>query len=791
MVLSTTVVIALSFPSPDGQYNIPDVGSGQRSQFYVLHSDGTYKYGYDTGDGAFESVKTQAAGDVTGKFGYTDPDGNEITLEYDTTSGGFVARGDHLPQPSPELTQALASVVRSSAPFIDPLASDDTDPSYDFKFQSENYTRNEISDEDGSVTGSFSYLDEFGRTRTYRYRAGAGIGFVIEGDDIPQDANSIAASASSQASNFRTSTNFGSSHSGTRAGSQTRTRVGSHSGTRAGSQTRTRVGSHSNVRANNQYSSNVGAHTSSSNRASRFGGHSSSHQSSQRTSQFNSGNAAISSQSSQAPRDASYSFSYNAEDHSRSETSDPDLNVQGSYSFIGDDGQERTLNYVAGTGTGFQAEGAHLPVAPDADFGNRISSTSSSSSRNRVSSNTISTSTRQRPSTFRQSQSSSVGASSAHRQQSYQAPSASSSSSNRFSTSQSFSGSNNAFRASSASSGNQFEEANIRSSSSPDGSYSFSYDSSSQSRSESGDNQNNVRGNFAFVADDDGQQRQIQYEANAQTGFIAEGAHIPVGPEVPGAPSGQPTGRIVPVPEVRFDDPLADSDSDASYDFKFDSETYSRSETSDADGNVSGTYTVVDDDGTRTTYRFRAGKGIGYESEVVSVSQGAPPSKTTQTSSFQNQGSSALRSSSSSSFSSSQSAGRPSSSSSSFSSSQTVGRPSSSSSFSNSQSFRAPSSSSFSSSQSAARPSTSYSRPQTSFRGSSTSSKFGSSSSHRTSGSHVNSLSTSGSRFSTSNTSPTRTSLTSQTSEVFPGFQLHQYDAAKNPEKFGYVLKFD
>merc|ERR1712066_363151 len=57
---------------------------------------------------------------------------------------------------------------------------------YNFQFQGEEQSRQETQDEDGLVTGSYSYLGADGVQHTVNYRAGAGIGFEIIDPSVDQ-----------------------------------------------------------------------------------------------------------------------------------------------------------------------------------------------------------------------------------------------------------------------------------------------------------------------------------------------------------------------------------------------------------------------------------------------------------------------------------------------------------------------------------------------------------------------------------------------------------------------------
>ena len=589
-------VSALGLPRPD-EYDIPNVGNNQRSQYYVLHDDGSYKYGFDTGEDAFESQKTNSDGEVKGRYGYTDSDGQEIRVQYTSGSGGFVAEGDHIPKVHPDVTAAF-NAARAAGSFEDPLAGAGGDRSYNFDFEGDEHSRTEVSDSDGTVRGSYSYIDEFGHKKSYNYRAGKGIGFVIEGDDLPQQVQPLPThtsttqfGASSQRKKFQTSKR--------RSGGQ-KTSV---------PQSATRI---TNTKRITTVPRRTVARKQNTKPAQTY---------------FPPTNN-LNSQYGAATRSSSNSRQTGHSSHSHSTHS----------------------------------IGSPRPIA-----------------------------TRQNTRTVANTR--------------------------------------------------NIEVANTRASQSPSGSYSLAYETSSHSRQESGDDNNNVRGKFSFTSDDDGVDRSINYEASSSTGFIAEGKHLPIGPIVPGAPTGQVTGRIVPVVQIPFVDPLAKEDMDASYSFGFESDDYSRTEVADKDGNVSGTYSILGEDGILRTYKFRAGKGIGFETEEVSARPGRRNSQTSgntrqqsKHSSF-NVGTSNVVSKNGA-----------------YSQSTRLSLPSSSG------------SSSRFSHQGTAPVATTYSQPQA----------------------HSSRATAQSSAFSAS-----LRSRNSEDREIFPSFSLRQYDPSEGRGKYGYVLRYD
>ena len=77
-----------------------------------LNPDGSYTFGYESGDGSFRVETKDLSGHVKGKYGYIDVNGQARVVEY--TSGkntGFQATGAHIPVPLVPVTLPVRAPV--------------------------------------------------------------------------------------------------------------------------------------------------------------------------------------------------------------------------------------------------------------------------------------------------------------------------------------------------------------------------------------------------------------------------------------------------------------------------------------------------------------------------------------------------------------------------------------------------------------------------------------------------------------------------------------------------------
>ncbi|XP_063597242.1 uncharacterized protein LOC134773926 [Penaeus indicus] len=550
--------------------------------------DGSYRFSYETDDSS-RSESADSNLNVQGTYSFKPDDGVQRTVNYRAGSGtGFVAEGSHLPAaPSgsgastasrPVAATRASSPTTYSAPSqaVSVGSSSSPDGSYSFNYKTDDSSRSESADTDLNVQGTYSFRPDDGIQRTVNYRAGSRTGFVAEGSHLPVAPSSASGTRPSVSSPVATKKGRPTTYSASQV-SQVKSSSSPDGSYSFNYKTDTSSRSESadsdlNVRGTYSFSPDDGVQRTVNYRAgsgigfvaegSHFpvapsgSGASTASQPVSSSSTTYSAPSGVDSSGSASSPDGSYSFSYETDDSSRSESADSGLNVQGSYSFRPDDGVQRTVNYRAGSGTGFVAEGSHLPVAP----------TGSGAS------------TASRP----------VAATKASSSTTYSAPSG---------------------------------VASIRSSSSPDGSYSFNYKTDDSSRSESADSNLNVQGTYSFKPDD-GVQRTVTYRAGSGTGFVAEGSHLPVAPSGSGASTAsRPVAATKASSPTTYSAPSgvasvgSSSSPDGSYSFSYETDDSSRSENADSNLNVQGTYSFRPDDGVQRTVNYRAGSGTGFVAE--------------------------------------------------------------------------------------------------------------------------------------------------------------------------------
>ncbi|XP_046980306.1 fibroin heavy chain-like [Schistocerca americana] len=563
-------LMALAAASP-GYRHVPGIPAGRRAEYYLQKAAGGYLFGYDTGDAAAHShaVEADAGNELRGRYQYTDAaSGRRLGISYTAGRRGFRPTSVDLATGS-AVSGSAAGGAAVATPRLDTAGPGDAahvdadydanaDASYSFSIDTDSYKRTEAADRRGNVRGRYSYSSPRGGSHGLGYVAGEGTGFVVTSGAAKSDE---AESGSPAASGV----------------------VGSSAGT---------------------------------------GG---------------------------------YSFSYSADDHSRQEAADAANKVRGSYTFRAKgEAATRRIDYEAGAETGFVARGSHLPVAPtlatiagypvplvpaapavpvvaysapvapapysgppadvksavhpDGSYSFSFSTDEQSRQETADAENNVrgSYSFRSKDDGVTRKVEYSAGAATGfvasgdHLPVAPPLPSAA------------------APAVVSSYSSTGAEAADVAEAEAPgDASYEFSYDAGTHSRQESSDAAGNVRGRFSFVATD-GVSRHVDYEAGAEKGFIAKGAHLPVPPSVgdaattycascsPAAPSG--------------------------YSFSYSTDDQSRDEQGDAAGNVRGSYSfTAKDDGKARHVDYSAGAATGFLARgahlpsVASVSPASSP----------------------------------------------------------------------------------------------------------------------------------------------------------------------
>ncbi|XP_062547388.1 endocuticle structural glycoprotein SgAbd-2-like [Armigeres subalbatus] len=84
-----------------------------------VNVDGSYQFAYETSNGIQHEEQGQLkklgeeeqAVVAEGRFSYTDPEGNKISVQYVADENGFQPQGDHLPTPPP-IPEAIERALR-------------------------------------------------------------------------------------------------------------------------------------------------------------------------------------------------------------------------------------------------------------------------------------------------------------------------------------------------------------------------------------------------------------------------------------------------------------------------------------------------------------------------------------------------------------------------------------------------------------------------------------------------------------------------------------------------------
>lgn len=649
-------------------WELPNLPSGKRTQYFLQQDDGGYKYGYDTAIDHFAKQAGDANNEVAGHYVYQDANGRAVDVKYTAGINGFIPEGLEklLPQTQgPSASSQGYIIYRPPIAYPSDATNDQSntgDASYSFNIDTESYKRQETSDPAGNVQGGYSYTNEAG-IHDVSYIAGSNTGFVATSGSLAKpnglsDSKSLeyirpqyTSSASrldqpvnqngdgSYSFEYSTDDQSKKEHSDANGNVQGRYSYTNEAGTH---DLRYVAGSETGFKA-------IGGSLSVPNGLTR---QLDPEIPSTYSSQYASAVEAI-SDSSFAPvipnPDASYSFDFTTAHQSRQESADTDGNVQGRYFFTNEAGIH-DLSYVAGSQIGFVPTGGSLALP------NGLAGKSAPTSVNYAASSeansyppTVSNSDGSYSFEYstgdsgRQENSDSYGNihgryyytnEAGDHDLSYTAglgigfhpTSGSLATPNGLSTKTDFEESQaipqvkhtyipptTTYSSETTIDDNNDDEANTG-----NASYNFSVDTDEYKREESADSDGNVKGYYSYK--NKAGTHDLSYAAGSETGFVPTGGSLaqPNGLKKKNEPtiySYAKTSSEIYLPPIaaplQTPNNLNLDSGDASYSFSIDTDEYDRKETSDALGNVMGSYSYKNKEGSHDL-SYTAGSKTGF-----------------------------------------------------------------------------------------------------------------------------------------------------------------------------------
>lgn len=569
----------------------PAIPAQGRAEYYLLQNDGSYNYGYDTGNGIYAKQTGSKDNEVQGSYTYNS-NGELINVKYTSGVQGFMPelpgglKVVPLAAPLTPVLQAntgLNNIVVESVRTASP-DENNGDKTYSFAYQSDNHERQESSDGAGFVKGRYSYTDETG-THNLEYKAGPDTGFEVIGGSLAQPNGLLGKQSSSSSKTWtqqtavpavvltKSSENDGSYSFEYNAGDSSRQENADANGNVRGRYWyKNEAGNHDlsyiagadtgfqvtggSLAAANGLSDEYNARLALSKTVPASKASWSVAEAHKAYIEPQAGLAVKTSFDEGQNNDGSYSFEYHTGDSSRKESADAGGNVRGSYSFTNEAGNH-DLSYIAGADTGFLVTGGSLaqPNGLSEEFNLR--------------------SAEKWRSTEHQKMLTQSGPSSAVLVKTPVNP------------------------------------AN-------DGSFSFEYDAGDSSRKESGDAGGNIRGSYTFS--NEAGNHDLSYVAGADTGFQVTGGSLATANGLSDAFNAKSAAawRSKPMTKSHVQQlPLSsghsvsEGNTDGSYSFEYQTNDQSRKESADANGNVRGRYSYMNEAGNHDL-TYVAGPNTGF-----------------------------------------------------------------------------------------------------------------------------------------------------------------------------------